>query len=67
MRSIKESIPARKNLFLGNNELIIIYRDGIHRVIESDEAWEEVFTGSYEDCIGYCENRWADYQASIIG
>ena len=53
------------NLFMGSNELIIIYRNGTHHVIEKDEDYNEVFTGSYEKCCEYCKNRNIDYLESF--
>ena len=56
-----------KNYWLGSNELVIVFRDGTHHVIEEFENWETVFTGNYEQCTEYCENRVVTYQESIIG
>lgn len=56
-----------KNYWLGSNELVIVFRNGTHHVIEVFENWETVFTGNYEQCIEYCDNRVISYQESIIG
>ena len=53
------------NLFMGSNELIVIYRNGTHHVIEKDEDYNEVFIGSYEKCCEYCKNRNIDYLESF--
>ncbi len=52
---------------LGGNELIIRYENGTHVVRESYKDYEPVFVGKYEDCVKYCEERWLDYEESIIG
>lgn len=56
-----------KNFWLDNNELIIVFRDGTHHVIEEDIGYEVVFTGHFEECVYYCEQRLRDYYESVIG
>ena len=55
------------NFWLGCNELIIVFRNGIHVVLESYEEWDEVFRGTFGQCYLYCENRVIEYEESIIG
>lgn len=55
------------NLWLGGNELVIVFRDGTHHVMERYEDYDDVFSGSYEACVAYVHDRWTDYQESIIG
>lgn len=54
------------NTFLGDNELVIVFRNGTHHVIEKYEDWDVVFTGHYEQCISYCDERWIEYQKSLF-
>lgn len=56
-----------KNFWLGSNELVIVFRNGTFHVIEEYEGFETVFTGSYKDCLDYCESRQIDYAESVIG
>lgn len=56
-----------KNFWLDNNELVIVYRNGTHHVIEAYEDYNTVFTGKIEDCLTYCKNREIAYMESIIG
>ena len=55
-----------KNYWLGANELQIVFRDGTHRVIEEYENWKTVFTGTYEECVKYCEKRYTEYEEDIL-
>lgn len=55
------------NLYLGNNELRLIAMHGCYSVIEEWENWEAVFQGGYNECLAYMENRYTDYQISLIG
>lgn len=56
------------NLWLdADNELVIVYQDGTHHVIEKYENWERVFTGNYAKCVEYLETRYTEYIESIIG
>lgn len=54
------------NFWLGSNEICIVCRDGRHHVLEEYENWESIFTGSYEDCLEYCEQREVDYKESTL-
>lgn len=56
-----------KNFWLGNDQLIIVFRNGTHYVIEGYEDWKVVFTGRLEKCLEYCKNRENEYMESIIG
>ena len=56
-----------KNFWLGCNELVIIFHNGTHHVIEEFENWKTVFTGCLEDCIKYCNGREIEYEESIVG
>ena len=56
-----------KNFWLGCNELIIVFRNGTHHVIEAYENWKKVFTGHIEECIKYCKIREKEYEESVIG
>ncbi len=57
-----------EKLWLGNNYLGIRYNDELGWVVkEFYEDWEVVFSGSYEECYAYCEQRWISYEESIIG
>lgn len=56
-----------KNFWLDNNELVIVYRNGTHHVIEAYEDYNTVFTRKIEDCLTYCKNREIAYMESIIG
>lgn len=53
------------NMYLGANELVIVFRNGRHHVIEEYANWEVVFSGHYEQCVAYCENREIDYLDSL--
>lgn len=55
------------NYWIGGNELIIVFRNGTHMVLEGYEDYEPVFVGSFEKCVKYCDDRWTEYQESIIG
>lgn len=56
-----------ENMWLGNNQLGIRYNDGRWVVKEDYEDWSVVFSGTYEECKAYCEERWVSYQESIVG
>lgn len=58
-------MTAWKNIWLGGNELVLFYRDGTFHVVERYEYYEEVFTGTYEECIAYMNRREADYLESM--
>lgn len=55
------------NFWIGNNELVIVFRNGIHHVLERYEDYEPVFTGRYEKCREYCKSREADFLQESIG
>lgn len=55
------------NIWLGGNELVILLRNSRYEVIEAYEDGKTVFKGSYKACKKYLEERWIDYQESIIG
>lgn len=55
------------NTWLGSNELVIITAGDTAYVRERHEDWSIVFSGSYEGCQKYCEERYLDYCESIIG
>ena len=56
-----------KNMYLGDNMLGIRYNNGRWVVKEDYEDWTAVFSGTYEECEAYCEERWVSYQESIVG
>ena len=56
-----------KNLYLGDNMLGIRFNNGRWVVKEDYEDWAVVFSGTYEECEAYCEERRVDYQESIVG
>lgn len=56
-----------ENFWLGCNELVIVFRNGIFHVIEKFENFDSVFFGHYEECLDYCKNRVNEYEESIIG
>jgi len=56
-----------RNFWLGDNELVIRFRNGTHAVLEKYEDWCAVYEGCFEACLDYCEARWRAYQESIIG
>jgi len=53
------------NLWIGSEELIIVFRNGHHYVLDSYEDYEPVFDGFYDDCVAYLRKRWAEYQESL--
>ena len=46
-----------KNVWLDNNELVLYFRNGTHRVMEKYKYYKDVFTGSYEECLKYINRR----------
>lgn len=56
-----------KNFWFGCNELIIVFRNGTHHVIEAYENWKTVFTGNIEECIEYCKRHEIEYMEAVIG
>ena len=49
------------NRYLGDNELVLVFRNGTHCVLEEYEYYEPVFSGHYEDCVKYMDRREAEY------
>ena len=49
------------NRYLGANELVLVFRNGTHCVLEEYEYYEPVFSGHYEDCVKYMDRREAEY------
>ena len=41
----------------GNTELIIAFGDGVYHVLDSQEEYDVVCTGNYEECVEYCERE----------
>lgn len=56
-----------KNFWLGSDELVIVFRNGIHHVIEAYEDYNTVFIGHFEKCLEYCKNREIAYMKNVIG
>ena len=50
-----------KNVWLDDNELVLYFRNGTHRVMEKYEYYKDVFTGSYEECLKYINRRELEY------
>ena len=50
-----------KNVWLDDNELVLYFRNGTHRVMEKYENYKDVFTGSYEECLKYMNRRELEY------
>ena len=67
-KHIKEVKDMSNNFWLGNIELVIVFRNGRHIVWEIDnDDRQTVFDGHYEKCLEYCKNREISYMESIIG
>lgn len=56
-----------ENFWLGDNELVVVFRGGTFYVVDSYENYNTVFSGHFEDCLEYCKNREIDYLESVIG
>lgn len=54
------------NLWLGGNELVIIFRDGRHAVLEAYEEYETVYAGTYSECVEYVNERYTEYLESLF-
>lgn len=54
-----------KNVWLGDNELVLFFKNGTFHVIEKYEDYAEVFTGNYDQCIDYMNRRELDYLMSM--
>lgn len=55
-----------QNFWLGGNELIIVYINGTHHVVEAYEDYNSVFTGDFKKCLEYCKNREIEYAESTL-
>lgn len=55
------------NFYLGDNELVIVIRNGVNVVLEKYEEYDEVFRGTFGQCFYYCKDRVREYEESIIG
>lgn len=40
------------------NEYVCLFKGGTHRVflVDGDESFEELFAGTYEDCVDFVDN-----------
>ena len=56
-----------QNFYMGDNELVIVFRNGTHVVIEKYDGYNEVYGGSFGQCYAYCITRVREYEESIIG
>lgn len=58
-----------KNFYIGANELIIVFKLSMlkYYVLEEYENYEKVFSGSYLECLEYCEERLIRYLENTIG
>ncbi len=56
-----------KKYFIGNNELIIVFKNGKHHVKESHMNYDIVFSGQRKACVEYCKRREVGYMVSILG
>lgn len=52
------------NYWMGSEELVIVFRNGIHVVLSSEED-DPIFTGSYEKCKDFCEMMVDEYMESL--
>ena len=41
----------------GNIELIIAHGDGIYHVLDSQTEYNVIHTGTYEECLEFCERE----------
>lgn len=55
-----------RSLYLGSNQLVIIFNNGRHYVIEEYEDWNAVFEGTYAECDKYLDHRWVEYVESLF-
>ena len=53
--------------YLGNNQLLVNFRDGSWVVEEEWENWGVVFRGSFEECSAYLNERWFSYMEDRVG
>lgn len=56
-----------KNFYLGGNQLVIRYENGTHRVFEEYQNYKEVYNGTFEECVKYCEKRYIEHAQDTIG
>lgn len=63
----REGVYMINRYRLGNNELIIVFKNGKHHVKESHMHYDIVFSGQLETCVEYCERREVGYIVSIVG
>ncbi len=52
---------------LGDNELVIVFKNGEHHVKESYMNYDTVVSGQLETCVEYCKRREDGYMVSVIG
>lgn len=55
-----------QNYYVGGNQMVIVYREGTHHVLEEYEDYEIVFTGTFAQCLEYCDQRNLKYLESTI-
>ena len=55
-----------QNYYIGANQLVIVYRDGSHRVLEEYEDYGVVFMGTFGQCLEYCKQRELSYLERIV-
>ena len=58
---LRERGRDMRSLYLGSNQLVIIFNNGRHYVIEEYEDWNAVFEGTYAECDKYLDHRWVEY------
>lgn len=55
------------NMYVGDNELRLYFECGYWCVKEAYEKWAVVFSGSYDQCVVYCNERWvSDMEESLF-
>ena len=54
------------NMYVGGNELRLYFECGYWHVKEEYENWAVVFSGSYEQCVAYCNERWLSYMEESL-
>lgn len=55
-----------KNFYLGNRELIIIYKNGTHAVLDSFNDYDSVFTGYIESCYSFIADLEQSYYEELF-
>ena len=63
---LKRRTETTDNMWLGDNELVIVFTDGRYAVIESYEENEIVFAGHYNECLDYLNDRYNEYLVSLV-